>query len=380
MKVFGRDWPLPIILVWQAVALFVVAVQGPGFVQKFDYDVRTDGPNDFFQEWASTQNFYLGRPIYTMQTRALEDFTSFRAPTDQVYLLKYNAHPPASVLATLPFAGREPSDAAFRRAFRWWNVASLACLGVAGWLLFRGLRLSIPIALVLPAVALLLLSGPFRQQFNQGQWNAVLLLLLTTAWQSDRTGRPLLAGAALGTAVALKLFPGGVLLYFAARRNWSAAGMAAATAAAVNGAAVVLFGWEAYRDYLTVVLPSLDGFRCSWINYSAFGFWDRLFVGDLNEKVTPLVYAPWAARLGVAATVAAVGWAAWRGAARADGTADRDRAFAAAVVFCLVASPVSWDHGMLLLALPAAVLAKGAAARPWSTAVGLGAVVALNVS
>jgi hypothetical protein len=50
---------------------------------------------------------------------------------------------------------------------------------------------------------LVLLYSPFRQQFSQGQLNAVLLLLITGAWAAERSARPGLAGVLLAVATAV---------------------------------------------------------------------------------------------------------------------------------------------------------------------------------
>src|SRR5438477_510858 len=69
--------------------------------------------------------------------------------------------------------------------------------------------------------------------FAAAQVNLVLLALVLGSLLALRHGRPWLAGAGLGLAVAVKAFPLPVVVYFAARRQWAAVASTLLTAAAV---------------------------------------------------------------------------------------------------------------------------------------------------
>ena len=54
---------------------------------------------DFYQEWTSAQNYLNGYPVYTDLAKS----TQLHVPTGRLTgIIKYNAHPPASILVALP--------------------------------------------------------------------------------------------------------------------------------------------------------------------------------------------------------------------------------------------------------------------------------------
>ena len=71
---------------------------------------------------------------------------------------------------------------------------SLAAFAVSLVLLARDLGLRPRPGLSFPLITLLLICNPFRQQVNQGQFNLLLLLLMTGVWTAERSdGRRSLA-------------------------------------------------------------------------------------------------------------------------------------------------------------------------------------------
>jgi hypothetical protein len=327
-------------LLGTAAALGVMCLQGPAFVENLR-PPRTL-VYDFFQEWASARNRFEGLPVYADQNETVELYLGYRAP----HMLRYNGHPPTSVLLVVPLAGLAYSD-----AFLAWALVSLAALGLSVVLIVRQLPLGLTAWSVLPLLALLLLCNPFRQHLNQGQLNLVILLLLTAAWAAERSGRPVTAGALVGTATAVKLFPGFVFLYFVARRQGRALVAGAATVLVLTGLTVLVLGPDAYRDYITVALPNLEQYRVWWPNLSLAGFWHKLF-NSAGSKVVPLWQNPalaWTATLLSALAVTGLtAWAAWRSRSRPE----CDLAFALVVEAMLLVSPITWDHYFTILFLP----------------------------
>jgi hypothetical protein len=304
--------------------------------------------HDFAQEWTSARNFFTGHPIYLDLKRSVPVHFSgkYFGPVE------INAHPPASVLLVLPFALLE-----YRAAYVVWNVVSLITLPISLWLLFRPAGLNLNRWLVLPVVALLLLSNSLSQQVNQGQLNLVLLLLTVVAWSADRTGKPMLAGVMVGLAAAIKLFPGFLVVYFVCQRKWRAVIAMAVTFVAVHAATLVLLGADCFRDYICVVLPRVGAFRDYWPNASITGFWYKLFDGSSAHGI-PVLHAPMLTRTGTwlcsLAVVALTVWRCWK----ARQPNERSQAFAICVVAMLLLSPITWDHYFLLLLVPFAVLWK----------------------
>ncbi len=307
--------------------------------------------HDFCQEWISAKNYFGGRPIYLPLSESLPLYF------DGVYDLpiEYNAHPPVSVLAALPFAAF-----GYRVAFVLWNLASITALAVSMWLIMRRAGLAFGRVWIFPVVTLLLTSGALTHHLFQGQWNLILLLLMTGCWAADRGGREVLGGSLLGAAMALKLFPGFLLLYFVARRQWRSVASAGAVFVLLNAAALAVFGVESIRTYFFEVVPQLGQFRDTWTNASLMGFLSRLFDGSRSGHVYPLLksellmQAAYVIASGL--LVLAAGWRVWQAKSRPQ----RDVAFGLCIIAMLLISPVTWNHYFVMLILPLAVLWRAA--------------------
>jgi hypothetical protein len=306
--------------------------------------------SDFFQDWASARNLLNGLPIYTEHTETIPRYVGAVDPI--CYRNLVNAHPPTSVLLYLPVA---PLD--YRSALLAWNLAGLAMLAASLGIVRRELRLPVPWWSVLAATGLLLLSGPLVRQLIHGQLNLVLLLLITLAWAAERSGGSARAGALIGAATAIKLFPGFLFLYFLVRRQWSALIAGALTLAVLSGLTAALLGPEVFTTYVRDIQPRLASFGSSWYNASLVGFWTRLFDPATNEeRVEPLWRSAGAARIGILLAWLAVAAVVARAASRARTRTTLDHAFGAGVTGMLLLAPITWDHAFLLLLLPVSML------------------------
>jgi alpha-1,2-mannosyltransferase len=306
--------------------------------------------SDFFQDWASARNVIAGLPVYTDHTQTIPRYVGAVDPI--CYCNTVNAHPPTSVLLLLPVA-----PLGYRPALLVWNLAGLVMLGASLWVVSRQLEVSFSRWAVFPALALLMLCRPLVQQLFHGQLNLVLLLLITLSWALERSGRTGWAGALVGAAAAIKVFPGFLLLYFLLRRQWKALFAGVATLALFLALTAAVLGSETILTYARDVMPRLERFRSSWFNASLVGFWTKLFdPATREEHVEPLWRSAAAARAGIlfswAAVVAILAWSVQR----AKTGLQIDHAFGVAVTGMLLLSPITWDYGFLLLLVPLAVL------------------------
>jgi hypothetical protein len=339
--------------------------QGRGVLESFD--PPHDAVMDFFQEWASARNLFEGLPIYTSQRITIERYLGkFDA---QSVIVEVNAHPPTSVLLAIPFV---PLD--YFKALVAWNLVSLCALLASLWIVARQLSIPLKAWCLFPAIMLLMFNGPFRQQNLQGQLNLILLLLLTGAWALDRSERPWLAGALLGMATAIKLFPAFLILFFLIRKRWKVAIGAILSLVAWTGFTLAVLGASAYRSYFFDVIPQVQDFISLWTNSSLTGLCRKLF-GPATQK-TGLIgaFAPvWnfpilsrIASLVLSGVVVAV--LVWF-TRRAHSRREADRAFGLALTAMLLVSPITWDHYFLLLLVPLALvwleLPDTALARLW---------------
>jgi len=337
------------IAIWAVLALLVGAVLGPRFVEMFR--PPADGFYDFSQEWLSARNYFTGSPVYSPQLDAVKRHTG-RVPPDPDNLLPWNAHPPASILLALPFG--QVTD--YPTAHHYWNLATFPLFLLGLLIILRALEVRLRWYSVFPAIVLILVSAPVFSNLGQGQMNFVLLPLIALAWWADRRDYQLLAGLALGLAAGLKLFPAFLFLYFLFAGRWWALAMGLLTVVAVNGAAWIVFGTEAFTTYVRQVLPSLLDFQSSWRNVSLNGFWLRIYNPQPHEKIVAFKQLPQlaqglslASQLIVAAITALL-------ALRAKTPVTRDRAIAVGVIGILLASPIAWAHYFVLLAIPVGIL------------------------
>jgi hypothetical protein len=353
-------WPAARPWLWASLAVLVCWVWGPLFVQ-ISRPPR-DLVVDFFQDWASGRNYFSGSPIYADLKGAVERYLGVKVrdkgePGVRVDIA-VNAHPPTSVLLTLPLALLPYPDAALV-----WNLVSLVALFASLWIVRRELAIPVSAWSVFPLVTLLLLSPPFQKQVIHGQFNLILLLLLTGSWAAQRNNRPGWAGVLLGTAAAIKLFPGFLFCYFLLRRQWKAVMSGIISLAVLTALTVAVLGVQTYKSYRKDVLPQVAVFRSAWLNTSLPGLWIKLFdpstaqqrVNPDIERIEPLWRSPALAELGAwlscGVVVAVLARLVWRARSRAE----KDQAFGLTVIAMLLVSPITWNHYLLLLLIPLAV-------------------------
>jgi alpha-1,2-mannosyltransferase len=339
---------------WAILAVIMCVTQGPEFIGSLR-PAPTEGV-DFFQEWASARNLRRGLPIYTDLEQSAGLYLGYkRRPGEEMPFVK-NAHPPTSVLLALPFAFLNYPNATLT-----WNLISLVALAVSMWIIGRGLDLKPESWTILPAIALLLICNPLRQQVNQGQINLILLLLLSGVWIADNTGRERWAGVLLGAVTAIKLFPGFIFLYFILRRRWTTVFVGVGTFAAATVLTIAVLGIESYKTYVSEVLPQVSLYKNLWVNASLAGFWTKWFDAGassatpslaLPRYLPPIATNPVVARAGLIASILAVLvlWA--RTVLQARSRRDTDMAFGLTLTAMLLISPITWEHYFLFLALP----------------------------
>ena len=308
---------------------------------------------DFFRNWIAARYILDGVPIYTDQEEGIGRYLNYRPVPECPHVDKLTHPPPAAVLA-LPFAWLDYPEATLA-----WNIVSLVALAVSLWLIGHHLMIPFPTWAIFPLMTLLLLCGPLRAQLHEGQFNLLLLLLLTGAWIAERSGRLWWAGGLVGVATAIKLFPGFVLLYFLVRREWKAFVAGVASFATMTALTMLVVGPESYATYIRDVLPILSQDRANWLNSSVIGFWSKLFDpgdGYAAQFMIPLCRCRLVAQIGITLSVGGIlaGWACSVWNARS--TAENDRAFGLTLITMLLLSPVTWDHYFLLLALPIALI------------------------
>ena len=212
------------------------------------------------------------------------------------------------------------------------------------------------------AIALLLVASMPGLQALACQQNTFLsLLILCGAVTLVRANQPVLAGAVAGLLLfkpQLAVILGGALFV---THGWRAAAGTALTGGTLL-LATALFMPGAMPDYLhrlPAVLPYLrTGRPYFWERQATFlGFWRLLLYGRTGGPNPPVAVGLWlACAAPVAGLLARPMWTALR---RGVAPADRDRLLAAAVAAAPLLMPYYMDYDLLLLAVPAVLLATG---------------------
>ncbi|MEE6208929.1 glycosyltransferase family 87 protein [Salarchaeum sp. III] len=161
-------------------------------------------------------------------------------------------YPPISVVFFLPHTamGSWQLAFAFQTAINVCATIALAALTIRTIETYRGR---------LPLIDRTVITGfclgtvPVMAVFGLGQVDMVIALALAAAFVALEHGREGIAGAALGGAALVKLFPAVLGLWLLWRRAWRA--LAAAVLTGISGVIVggVLFGFEIYSEYLHVL-------------------------------------------------------------------------------------------------------------------------------
>jgi len=316
--------------------------------------------NDFFQDWASARNHLLGLPVYSHH--AISVPRHLGVPFDPVTIVEYNAHPPTSVLLALPLARLEYPDAVLA-----WNTISLAAFLAS--LAIVAVVLPVPKTLFLPALVLLTFCHPLYGSLYQGQLTLLLVLLVTATWALERSGRSSAAGLVLGAAVAIKLFPAYLVIYYLARGRLRPLLAATASFLVLTCLTALVLGLNAYHDYVQIVLPAQTRFRSLGYNYAIAGFWHKLF-DPASEPgcMMPLWSNPALATIGTLLSDLMITVIAAVPVCLARTQAHRELAFASVATAMLLVSPVTWDTSLPLLLIPIAVIAHGVGPSRWMVA------------
>jgi hypothetical protein len=214
-------------------------------------------------------------------------------------------------------------------------------------------------------LTILLLCGyrSLMTNFVFGQYYIFLLFLMTLTLDSFARNRDRLSGFLAGATFALKLYPGPLLIYFAAKRAWSSVFGMMAGAACVGGVALLLFGWSGIAYYLTHVFPrtmegnSVDPYNS--LTATPNMLLHKLFLREAGLNPHPVFDAPWLFFfLRTAMQPGLVVFAALGVVWRAD--PDRRRDLAWMLILLVLISTSTATHTYILLLAPMAVLLRGA--------------------
>lgn len=269
--------------------------------------------------WEPARAVVHGGPIYADPT------------SDAVAIGNPSVYPPLAIVLTVPL-GLLP----FGVATWLWAALLAACVAFGLWLLGCRDPLCFVVALTSPVV----LHG-----LVYGNLSLALVLPLALAWRYRDRG--VIAGLAVGLAVAAKLVVLPLVAWLLLTRRFRAAAAALVSAALLIAVPWALIGFEGMSDYPALVHA---------VNH-VYGV-----VSLSTATLAAGLGAPTSLAIAVSAFVGVLLFAcAWWVAGQADG--DR-RAFAVLVGACVLASPIVWQNYLALLFVPIAVTWPRLAA-PW---------------
>ena len=344
----------PILIVLTLCAIFNV-----GTSTYLGYEV----PRDLLQDVESAKLWLQGKPAFPLNmTDQIRDTLDHEpAPTSaSPWVRGLGEIEKASYqkLESEPWAQAHPAGMTLLLSLfvPWLHVRAIqllfslfSVLALAGTVWLLGKRLGFASTPGLTTALFLALAGcyPFWMVIRNGQVAMVLTFLMTLAWYLLRQERDTAAGIWLGIAAGLKLFPGLLLVYLLAKRRkafWSGA----LTAAAFLLLSFGIVGWHNTLDYFRVANFVQEYYRGYRANLSLLA----VFTG-----IVPLArYAHLLAEICFVGFIALLLWTVTRRSREATKSVTLDLEYAMFMALLPVLSPVSWDHYLVVLTLPLAVM------------------------
>jgi glycosyl transferase family 87 len=337
-------------------------------------------PPDFAQDLAAARVVLAGQNPYTVGIAA-EHARLMGGPVDVGY--PFFPHPPLVVGLSAPFANLGLSEAALV-----WFVVSLILLWVLAAVLADTIvgqapgreRREAGKRTVLLAFAALIAWPPVLYNLEKGQWSILVALLLALVWRFCVQSRPREAGACVGLATAVKLFP---LLLFAYLliRSSRAFLWAALVVVGLLVVPLVVTGPATFGAFLYQSRENLTYWE-TWpaVTYSVHAALARALVGGTWAQ--PFIQSVIAARaLEVFVFVALVGVAVRMTGRRPPDAADEGARYAAWVVLLVVLNPLSMGHNGVILAIPIVLIGLALAneERIWPKVCWLAGVVLVSL-
>lgn len=133
-----------------------------------------------------------------------------------------------------------------------------------------------------PVIAcVFLIYYPIHEDLVIGQTQVLLLSLMLGSLHLLRGKRQILAGIVLGLAIAIKLFPAVLVVFFLWQRKWIAAASACLTGGLVLGLAFAVAGPRSLSDFIAILPVWTSGPLSTFpLKQSLGNFWSRLFVAS----------------------------------------------------------------------------------------------------
>ncbi len=308
---------------------------------------------DFIQEYLLAKAVLNGVNPYL----PLPDLAElFIGPIPATIIQHPTPHPPPVAILSLPLGLLSYQPAAVV-----WFIFEIGCVIASVYLLQRWMKIGLSPAYTLLFASMTFAWEPFAIDLASGQLMTLLLLTLTIAWLSLRSGNDTLGGAMLGCTVALKLMAWPIIIFLVLRKNWRAVAAAGTVIVTANVAAALLMGFGPIAYYYmrvgAVVTPL---YRAHSYNFSTYSIGWRFFEGTSSLMLAginaaPLVLAPHIAQyVSITALLAVL----VIGLTLASRVRSFDAAFGILVGVSVLVSPIAWAHYSVLILIPVVIAAR----------------------
>jgi hypothetical protein len=265
-------------------------------------------------------------------------------------------HPPPVILISLPLGLLSYENAAVV-----WFLFEILCFGAGVYFLLHWLHERSGFVITAVTILLIFAWGPLQDELALGQLMALMLVILIGVWKALRSGNHIRGGVLLGCSIALKLIAWPIIVFLLFRKNWRAVIATGITLITANfGVALIIGVDRVLHYYLKVGKTVTPLYRAYSGNFSIFTIGWRLFEGTgspvlFGLEAPPLVAAPDVApyvSIAVSLAVLVVGFT------MALRTKSFDISFGIMVCMCLLVTPVTWSHYLILTLIPIAITGR----------------------
>jgi len=300
-------------------------------------------PSDFIQDYLAGYALLNGLSIY-----------GETIPELSIHMLgiKFheNFHPPFTALLFAPLALLD-----FSSAFIVWNTLSLVAYLFIVYIALDYTSLTRGQKKLLLSFSLL--WYPFISDIGHGNSSSIIVLAISAGWLAMQKNKNSLAGALFGFACLIKLFPGLLLIFLLAQKNWRGATSMCFTILVGFLFSFLVLGSHDFIFYFTEVLArdvkEWGGFPT---NISLTGL--ALPVLTENSWVNPLLHIPKESAV-ISLKVLSFGfifYTSYRLFILSKNSLNRSFAFGLTCIAMVLASPISWSHILFIALLPMAIL------------------------
>jgi hypothetical protein len=306
---------------------------------------------DSLADWKGARLVLQGKSPYTKEGLALIGESSM-------------GHPPTAPFWYLPLAIFEKPVVAELS-----SVLLLLLLPLHAFLCARELRFPVPLATALLTFSAVVSTAWLKYHYEVIQYSEPIAFLYVLAWLCLRRGRDLYAGACLGVALTLKLFPGLLLVFLLLARRFRAFFAAAGVYLAVAAVMTRAYGPECWVSYFRAQRAISNDWLGVLQNSSLPGLIVRVITPACKGEGDP---TPRTTLISLCCSLVLVGLAAWGARASLKEAREAnpraiDLPFSLFVLLSAFLNAWAWEHYFVLTIQPLFVLLATFSGVWWAT-------------